>query len=117
MADNHLRADRTGVAVFSSGELHRAIVLPAGIDHDDFEDHRLTFSNQRPVIARHTGKLGDLQPLNRCFDPPQGVAAQRHFVRGEDQQKLLIFAIRFQFGESELVERQEKGAVCRNFNA
>ena len=39
------------------------------------------------------------------------MAANQNFVRGEDQAKLLLLALALEFGEGELVERQQQDSV------
>lgn len=44
------------------------------------------------------------------------MAAQSDFVCGEDQPQPLLFAIALEFGEGELIERQQKALFSRYFD-
>jgi len=41
----------------------------------------------------------------------------KNLVRGKDQSKLLYLSFALEFGENELVKRQEERSLCRNLNA
>lgn len=45
------------------------------------------------------------------------MTVQRHFVRSEDQTKVLLFPFALEFGEGELVERQQQALLSRNFDS
>jgi hypothetical protein len=55
--------------------------------------------------------MGQFHALYCCFNAPQGMAPNYNLVGGEDQMKALLLAFGFKFGESELVERQQKTAL------
>ena len=44
------------------------------------------------------------------------MAANRDFVRGEDQSEMLLLTLGFEFGEGELVERQQQAPFSRQFD-
>ena len=44
------------------------------------------------------------------------MAAQRDHVRGEDQSELLFLALTLEFGEGELVKRQQQTLFSRQFD-
>ena len=44
------------------------------------------------------------------------MAAQRNLVRGEDQSEVLLLSLGFEFGESELVKRQQQTLFSRQFD-
>ncbi len=44
------------------------------------------------------------------------MAANQDFVHGEDQTELLLVAVAFEFGEGELVKRQQQAPFSRQFD-
>ena len=87
-----------------------------GLRDDNFDNHRLTFRDELPFTARQSGKEGQFHSLHRRLDSAQGVAANQNLVRGEDQAKVLLLPFGFEFGESELVKRQQETPFSRQFD-
>ncbi len=61
-----------------------------------------------PMAGRYFREERQLHTLHRGLDSPQRMAANRDFVRSEDQAKPLLIAIALEFGEGELIERQQQ---------
>ena len=81
------------------------LVTFGSLFHVNLGNCRLAFGKQGPLIGRQCPKERQLHPLHRGFDTPQGMTAQRDFMRGEDQAQPLLFALVLEFGEGELIER------------
>jgi hypothetical protein len=84
-----------------------------GFDNADFKNYWLPVGNQRPLLASQRGEQRQLHSLHCGFDAAQGMSAQHDLVRGEDQAKLLLLSVALEFGEGELVERQEDTLFSR----
>lgn len=91
-----------------------AIVI--GLFCGDFKNHWLAFRNQRPMLISQRGEQRQLHPLHRGLDASQGVAAQRDFVRCEDQAQSLFLSLALEFRKGELVERQQQALFSRQFD-
>jgi len=88
-----------------------------GKDRDDeFADKGLPIGHQAAVAGGQAHQIGEFHPLQRGLDAPQGMAAQRNLVRGEDQPEGLFLAVSPEFREGELVEGQEKTLLSRYFD-
>ena len=81
-----------------------------------FKNHGLTVGNERPLLAGQSGEQRQLHPLHRGLDAPQGIAPHGNLVRGEDQTKMLLLCLGFEFGEGELVKRQQQTLFSRHFD-
>ena len=88
--------------------------IPFG--HANFDNHRLTFREELSFSARQSGDERQFHSLHRRFDTPQSVAAQRDFMGGENQAQPLLFALALEFGEGELIERQQEALFSRYFD-
>jgi len=61
-------------------------------------------------------KERQLHPLHCGLDAPQGIAVHGDLVRGEDQSEVLLLSLGFEFGEGELVKRQQQTPFSRQFD-
>ena len=68
------------------------------------------------MLIRQRGEQRQLHPLHRGLNASQRVAAQRDFVRGEDQAQSLFLSLALEFRKGELVERQQKALFSRQFD-
>ena len=91
-----------------------AIVI--GLFCGDFKNHWLAFRNQSPMLFCQRAEQRKFHPLHRGLDAAQGMSAQRHFVRCKNQAKLLLLSIALEFGEGELIERQQQTLLSRQFD-
>lgn len=55
-------------------------------------------------------------PLHGGFDATKGMATQSDFVRGKNEPQPLAFTIVLEFGEGELVKRQQQALFSGNFD-
>ncbi len=83
----------------------------------NFEDYWLTVWNERSLFARQCSEKRQLHPLHHGLDASQGMAAQRNFVRGENQPEILFLLLALEFGEGELVERQQQTLFSGYFDS
>lgn len=68
------------------------------------------------MVIRNARQQRKLHPLHRRLDTSQSVATQSDFMRGEDQPQPLLFALVLEFGEGELIERQQQALFSRHFD-
>lgn len=87
-----------------------------GRRYDDFSNHGLIVSHRRTMVIRDARQQRKLKPLHRGFDTSQGMSAQGDFVCGEDQAEVLLFPLVLEFGEGELIERQQQALFSRHFD-
>ncbi len=82
----------------------------------DFQHDRLALRDKRPLLAGQCGQQRQLHPLHRSLDAAQRMTAQRNFMRGEHEPEFLQLLIILEFGEGELVERQQETLLSRYFD-
>ncbi len=87
-----------------------------GLRNGDFQNHRLAIWNERLLIGGQCSEKRQIHPLHRGLDAPQGIAAHGNLVRGEDQSEVLLLSLGFEFGEGELVKRQQQAPFSRQFD-
>jgi len=75
--------------------------------YSDFENHRLTFRDQLPLIVWQLGEQRQFHPLQNRFNPPQMMAANGNLVRGKDELEVLLIATTVEFRKDEMVVRQQ----------
>ena len=92
------------------------LILVLDLRYLDFQYDRLTFSNQRALAAWQFSKERQLHPLHRGLDAAQGMAANQHFVHGENQSEHLLLGPTLEFGKSELVVGQQQVLFSRQFD-
>ena len=68
------------------------------------------------MIAGQRSEQGQFHSLHRGLDAPQGIAPHGNLVRGEDQSEVLLLSLGFEFGESELVKRQQQAPFSQQFD-
>lgn len=94
----------------------RALLCILCLSHNDFHNYGLTFRNQWALTAWQFANEGQFHSLHCCFDSSQGVAANQDLVGGEDQSQLLLLPSTLEFGEGELVKRQQQALFRRYFD-
>jgi hypothetical protein len=81
------------------------LIWRTNFGHHDFNNHRLSLSGQRSAVARCRGDERQFHPLHDRFEAAQRMAANHHFVRGENQAQALILALADQLRVVEVIER------------
>ena len=92
-------------------------ILTVCLGDSDFENYWLAVRNESPLADWQSGDEGQLHTLHRSLYTSQGMAAQRNFVRREDQAELLFLSFDLEFGEGELVEGQQQAFFSRLFDS
>lgn len=84
-----------------AAQLQRSILTTlrslACLTHDNFDNHRLPFSNQGHLTPWELGKQGEFLALHRRFNSAQGLTTNQYLVRGEDQSQALLLLVSLQF--------------------
>ena len=68
------------------------------------------------MIAGQRSEQGQFLSLHRGLDAPQGIAPHGNLMRREDQSEVLLVSFGFEFGEGELVKRQQQAPFSRQFD-
>jgi hypothetical protein len=77
----------------------------------------LPVGHKRSLLAGQRREERQLHSLHRGLDAPQGIAAHGNLVCGEDQSEMLLLPFGFEFGEGELVKRQQQTPFSRQFDS
>ena len=91
-------------------------ILTLCLGDGDFENYWLAVRNESPLAHRQFGDEGQFHTLHRSLNAPQGMTAQRDFVRRKDQPQTLLLSLTLEFGKSELLERQQQALFRRQFD-
>ena len=61
--------------------------------NDDFENHRLTFRDEIPLVPWQAGEQRQFQSLHDRLDASQMMAADGNLMGGKDQLEILFVAV------------------------
>ena len=99
-----------------ASDIFSVLVNTLGLRNGDFQNHGLTFRDQRALRAGQLGQERQFHPLHGRLDSAQRMAANQDLMRREDQLELLLLSFALEFGEGELIKRQQQTPFSRHLD-